>query len=156
MTTASRRLAGILLLLVPTVAFGGTSLLRLLVSDPAYAGNALRQDLWRAGHAHAGVLLLLALVLLRYADEARLGRVASAVARHGVPVGAVLLPAAFFLAVLDPAASEPNALIHLAWPGALAVVAGVATTGVGLLRSPTVAPETPAAPRAPARRLDGV
>jgi hypothetical protein len=89
------------------------------------------------------VLLLLALVLLRYADEARLGPVAAAVARHGVPVGALLLPAAFFGSVLDARATEPNALIHLAWVGAVAVVAGVATTGVGLLR---------ASPRSPGGR----
>jgi hypothetical protein len=29
-------------------------------------------DLWRAGHAHVGVLLVLSLVLLRYVDDARL------------------------------------------------------------------------------------
>ncbi len=34
--------------------------------------NPLRQDLWRAGHAHAGVWLILALVVLRYVDEANL------------------------------------------------------------------------------------
>jgi hypothetical protein len=34
--------------------------------------NPLRQDLWRAGHAHAGVWLILALVGLRYVDEANL------------------------------------------------------------------------------------
>jgi hypothetical protein len=32
----------------------------------------VRQDLWRASHAHAGVYLILALVILRYVDEARL------------------------------------------------------------------------------------
>jgi hypothetical protein len=35
----------------------GVSLLSLLISDPAYAANPLRQNLWRAGHARAGVLL---------------------------------------------------------------------------------------------------
>jgi formate hydrogenlyase transcriptional activator len=31
-----------------------------------YADNSLRHDLWRAGHAHAGVYLVLSLVMLRY------------------------------------------------------------------------------------------
>ena len=66
MSVASRRLAGVLLIVLPTVVFGDTSLLTLLISDPAYQANPLRQGLWRAGHAHAGVFLLLALVLLRY------------------------------------------------------------------------------------------
>lgn len=146
MSRASRRLAGMLLVALPTVALGGTSLLRLLIDDPAYQENELRQDLWRAGHAHAAVLLVLSLVLLRYVDEARLGPRARAVARHGVPVAAILLPAAMFLSVLDADATEPNALVHLAWLGAASLVAGVLTTGVGLLRADGDEPVRPSAP----------
>ncbi len=65
MTNESRRLAGILLIILPTVIYGGVMILRLLIGDPRYAQNHLRQDLWRAGHAHAGVLLVLSLVALR-------------------------------------------------------------------------------------------
>ena len=72
MTHESRRLAGILLIVLPTVMFGGVSILSLLIGDPTYMKNPLRQDLWRAGHAHAGVWLILALVALRYVDEADL------------------------------------------------------------------------------------
>jgi len=130
----SRRLAGILLLLLPTVAFGGTSILSLLIGDPAYAQNQLRQDLWRAGHAHAGVLLVLSLVTLRYVDEANLPRGMKSLARHAIPAAAVLLPAAFFLSVLSPDATEPNALIYLAYAGAASLVAGLLVLGVGLIR----------------------
>ena len=59
MSSDSRRLAGLLLVILPTVMVGGVSILTLLIHDPAYMRNPLRQDLWRAGHAHAGVLLLL-------------------------------------------------------------------------------------------------
>src|SRR3712207_9229963 len=72
MTPASRRVAGLLLIIFPTVVIGGVSVLTLLVNDPGYTANPLRQDLWRAGHAHAGVLLILSLVALRYVDEAML------------------------------------------------------------------------------------
>jgi hypothetical protein len=73
MSTSSRRLAGVLLVLFPTVVYGGVSVLRLLIDrSSGYADNPLRQDLWRAGHAHAGVLLFLSLVVLRYVDEATL------------------------------------------------------------------------------------
>jgi hypothetical protein len=107
----------------------------MLVNDPSYQENALRQDLWRAGHAHAGVLLVLSLVALRYVDETRLGRVATEVARHGIPVGAVLLPVAFFLSMPTPQTTEPNALIWLAPVGAVSVIAGLLTLGIGLLRT---------------------
>jgi hypothetical protein len=62
MTPESRRLAGALLVVLPTVMIGGISILTLLIRNPMYMANPLRQDLWRAGHAHAGVFLVLALV----------------------------------------------------------------------------------------------
>ena len=72
MSPQSRLVAGILLILLPTVEIGGASILSLLIADPSYSQNDLRQDLWRAGHAHAGVWLVLSLVALRYVDEATL------------------------------------------------------------------------------------
>ena len=48
MSPQSRLVAGIVLILVPTVEIGGASILSLLIADPAYAQNDLRQDLWRA------------------------------------------------------------------------------------------------------------
>ena len=69
MAPESRRLAGIILIVIPAVAFGGASLLSMIVGQaPGYLDNEVRQSLWRAGHAHAGVMLILALVLLRYVD----------------------------------------------------------------------------------------
>ncbi|MBI3179761.1 MAG: hypothetical protein HYZ27_08875, partial [Deltaproteobacteria bacterium] len=73
MKPKTRTIAAILLLALPTVEIGGASLLWLLTSgEPGYLDNPLRQNLFRAGHAHAGVLLVLGLVALRYVDEARL------------------------------------------------------------------------------------
>ena len=136
MSHESRVTAGILLILLPAVVYGGTSILSLLIGDPAYAQNELRQDLWRAGHAHAGVLLVLSLVTLRYVDEANLpGRLRS-FARHSIPAAAVLLPAAFFLSVLSPDATEPNAMIYLAFVGAVFLASGVLVLGIGLIRRP--------------------
>ena len=136
MSPESRRVAGILLVVLPTVMIGGVSLLTLLVWDASYATNPLRQDLWRAGHAHAGVLLVLSLVVLLYVDEARLPAGAKWFVRSSVPAAAILLPVAFFLSVLSPEAQEPNALIYLAYLGAVAAAAGVVTLGIGLLRRP--------------------
>jgi hypothetical protein len=130
----SRRVAAILLVVLPTVMIGGVSILSLLISDPAYAANPLRQDLWRAGHAHAGVLLVLSLLVLRYVDEARLSARAKAFVRSSVPSSAILLPAAYFLSILSPSATEPNGLIYLAYVGAALLAAGILTLGVGLLR----------------------
>lgn len=121
-------------MVLPTVVAGGASILGM-IDDPAYRENELRQDLWRAGHAHAGVLLVLALVALRYVDEAVLPRRARWFARHSIPAAAVLLPAAFFGSVTDADATEPNALIGVAYVGAALLTAGLLTLGVGLLRT---------------------
>jgi hypothetical protein len=137
MSRESRLTAGVLIILLPTVVYGGTSILSLLVGDSGYADNELRQDLWRAGHAHAGVLLVLSLVTLRYVDEARLSERMKTVARHSVPASAVLLPAAFFLSVLSPEATEPNAMIYLAYLGAVSLAIGLLIIGVGLVRGPS-------------------
>lgn len=139
MSHQSRRLAGILLIVFPSVIYGGVTILRMLIGDPAYIQNDLRQDLWRAGHAHAGVLLLLALVVLRYVDEAELSSGLKAFVRIAAPTAAILLPAAYFLSVLEPDATEPNQLINLAFVGAVVLAIGLFTLGVGLIRTPRAA-----------------
>jgi hypothetical protein len=136
MSYESRFLAGILLIVLPTVMIGGVSILSLLIGDPAYMENPLRQDLWRAGHAHAGVWLILALVALRYVDEANLSNVMKWLVRGSIPIAAILVPAAFFLSVLSPNATAPNGLIYLAYIGAALLAVGVFVLGVGLVRHP--------------------
>ena len=141
MSPESRRAAGILLVILPTVIFGGVSILSLLISARSgYANNPLRQDLWRAGHAHAGVFLVLSLIALRYVDDAVLSDGVKHFVRWAVPVAAILLPLAFFLSVLSPTATEPNGMIYLAYVGAVVLAAGLITLGIGLIRRPRTEP----------------
>lgn len=135
MAPATRRLAGILLILLPTVALGGGSLLTMIVGQiPGYLDNPVRQDLWRAGHAHAGIMLIISLVVLRYVDETNLRGGWLWLARTGAPIAAILMPAGFFGSILLPDQTEPNVLIGLVPFGGLFLVAGVLTTGIGLVR----------------------
>jgi hypothetical protein len=113
--------------------FGGVSILTLLIRDPRYRQNPLRQQLWRAGHAHAGVMLILSLLALLYVDQTDLSDLWKQIVRSAIPSAAILLPLAFFLSVLRPDATRPNALINLAYVGAAALTVGVVTLGVGLL-----------------------
>jgi hypothetical protein len=134
MSPQSRWVAGIVLIIVPTVEIGGASILSLLIADPAYAQNELRQDLWRAGHAHAGVWLVLSLVALRYVDEATLSEGMRWVVRLAFPVAAVLMALGFFLSVLSEEATEPNALIYLTYVAGVLLAVGLLILAVGLLR----------------------
>lgn len=50
MSRESRRLAGILLIVVPAVVFGGASLLSMILGQvPGYLDNPVRQDLGARG-----------------------------------------------------------------------------------------------------------
>ena len=102
-----------------------------MTSDP---WPIFRQDLWRAGHAHAGVLLILSLLVLRYVDETNLSESLKQFVRTGTPTTAILIPASFFLSVLDPESREPNAIIYLAYAGFLLLTATLITLGIGLVR----------------------
>ena len=133
MSHASRRLAGILLVVFPTVIFGGVSLLSFLVNDPAYQENALRQDLWRAGHAHAGVLLLLGLLCQLLADATTQTGFLDWLSRAGVPIAALLMPGGFFFASMGKDRTEPNGFIAMVVLGAFVLAAGLLSLGVGLL-----------------------
>lgn len=138
MNESSKKFAGFLLIILPTVAFGGTALLNMLVTgETGYTDNPLRQDLMRAGHAHAGVLLILSLVILKYVDEANLSAGLKRFVRSGTPITAILIPAAFFLSVLDPQSTEPNNLIYLAYAGFVLLTLTLITVGIGLIRKRT-------------------
>jgi hypothetical protein len=133
MSPQSLASAGQLLVILPAVIFGGVSILTLLIRDPRYRQNPLRQQLWRAGHAHAGVLLILSLVALQYVDQADLSEGWRQVVRTTIPSSAIFLPAAYFLSVLSPTATKPNALINLAYVGAVVLTIGLIVLGIGLL-----------------------
>ncbi len=136
MKKETTKLAGTLLVVLPTVAYGGISLLTFLINrESGYVDNPLRQDLFRAGHAHAGVLLVLSLVLLRYVDEAKLPGGLIKFARVGTPMAALLIPGAFFFSVLDPKSTEPNGLIYLAYAGFVVLLVTLVTLGIGLIRA---------------------
>lgn len=136
MSNESLRLAGILMVVFPTVVFGGATLLwHWITRHTDYYDNPLRRSLWRAGHAHAGVLLILSLVALLLVDQADLGAGGSQLVRSAFPVSAILLPVAYFLSIASPRAERPNRLINLAYVGAVTLTVGMITLGVGLIRA---------------------
>jgi hypothetical protein len=87
----------------------------------------------RAGHAHAGVLVILSLVIQIYADAAGLTGQLGAVARQGVPTAAILMPAGFFFSSMGAGRTTPNRFIWLTIAGTVALAAGVVALGIGLL-----------------------
>jgi hypothetical protein len=135
-SSETKLISGILLITIPSIAYGGFFLLRSLASNaPGYMDNPLRQNMFRAGHAHAGVLVLLSLVCQLLADVAVLPEPLLYLARAGTPAAAILMPLGFFLAVASPKAIKPNGLIRLVYIGAVLLGIGVLTLGIGLIRA---------------------
>lgn len=122
--------AGIVLLLVVTVAYGGTFLLK--VSTGRQPTNDLQKSFYRAGHAHAGVLIvvgLLVMVLVSSPGVPEWSRTWS----DAVLWAAVLMPAGFFLSVVGRDPQRPNRLIALLWVGATVLSVGLVCAGIGLV-----------------------
>jgi hypothetical protein len=134
MSSASQIIAGILLITVLAVEFGGLSLLAMLTRRiPGYLDNPLRQNMFRAGHAHAGVWVVFALVALLWVDQTDFGEPLKWVVRLAFAGAPILMPLGFFLSVTRPDAERPNGVITLVYAGGLALAIGALTLGVGLL-----------------------
>jgi hypothetical protein len=129
-------MAGLSLVLVPTIEMGGSFLLGALIDrDSGYMANPLRQNFFRAGHAHAGVLTILSLLCQIFVDAARLSPALAWLVRIGTPLAGILISAGFFFSVLPPAAAAPGRAIVLIYAGALALALSVLSLGIGLLRA---------------------
>ena|SRR5438105_15884467 len=98
MTREARIRSGIILITVPTQ-------------------NPLRQNFFRAGHAHAGVVVILSLICQMLADGAVLPPLLWAV-RIGVPLAAILISAGFVFSVLPPPATKASGAVSLIYLGA--------------------------------------
>jgi hypothetical protein len=133
MSSDARLMCGLTLLLVPTIIYGGLTLLGV-VSGGRYGAPAppdlspLQVTLYRAMHAHAGVLSVLALFLQIALDHVALPGGAIWPLRM-VAVGVPVLVAAGFagLAHFPPL----RAMLYL---GALLLAATTVSVGVGLIR----------------------
>lgn len=133
LSSDAKTTAGILLIAIVAVEFGGMYMVRLVRGDaPA---TPFQVSFSRAGHAHAGVLVILALVCLILADAAEVSGLQATLARSSVALAAILMPAGFFLSSMGSARTQPNGSLVLVWIGAGVLAAGVVALGIGLLSS---------------------
>ncbi len=132
LTDQSRIIAGVVLLTIVTIEFGGWFLVR--ITRGAVPMTDFQKSFARAGHGHAGVLVVLSLIGLVLADAAGLTGFSGVVGRLGVPVAAVLMSAGFFASSSGRGeVTGPSRLIWVVWAGAASLAIGVVTLGIGLL-----------------------
>lgn len=121
---------GVAVLTVIGIMSGGTFLLR--ISTHGMPFNDLQKSFFRAGHAHAGVLVILGLVcaLLQWAAGVDSAWQWASV---GVLGSALLIPGGFFLSVLGEEPQRPGRLIALLWAGVVILALSLATVGVSVI-----------------------
>ncbi len=132
-STDTLHTAGVLLLALVAVEYGGITVLRMVTGQ--IPRTPFQTTFAWAGHAHAGVLVILSLVGLVLADQTQMTGVQEFIARNGIWLAAILFPAGFFLSSAGPGRTEPNNLILFVYLGALSLTAGVTALGIGLLQT---------------------
>ncbi len=132
LSTESQVLAGILFLSLVTVETGGLYMVRLVRGQDEV--TPFQMSFARAGHAHAGVLLVLALVCQPYVDATGLDGVQEWLARAGVAAAALLMPGGFFFSSMGKGRTQPNGFIVMVFLGAALLAISLTSLGLGLLR----------------------
>jgi hypothetical protein len=131
LSSDSRTTAGVILLTILFVEYGGWVVLRVVRGRVPMTD--FQKSFARAGHAHAGVLVTLALVGLILVDAADVSGSTAVLARNGILAAAVLIPAGFFLSSAGRDVERPNRLIVLLYAGMVTLALGVTSLGIGLL-----------------------
>ena len=62
MSGNSKLISGIILLTIPTIQYGGYFLLTLISGRTKLSLTDFQKSMFRAGHAHAGVLVILSII----------------------------------------------------------------------------------------------
>ncbi|MFI9489078.1 hypothetical protein ACIG47_22010 [Promicromonospora sp. NPDC052451] len=127
----ARITAGIVLLTVVGIESGGFFLLK--VFGGRMVATDLQKSFFRAGHAHAGVLVILGLLCLLLAEATDLTGFWRWLGATGVLCAAILLPAGFFFSAMGEGRTTPNRAVVLLPAGAVVLAAGVVTLAAGLL-----------------------
>lgn len=122
--------AGATLLTVIGIMSGGTFLLRVHTKGLAF--NPLQKTFFRAGHAHAGVLVILGLVVILVAVASG-APAAWQWTGVGVLASALLIPAGFFLSVLGSDPKRPGRAMALLWVGVVVLALSLAAAAVGVI-----------------------
>ncbi len=128
---AARLMLGLTIVTVPTIEFGGYFLLSQ-VGRNNIIRTPMQRTFYRAGHAHAGVLVLLALIGQLLVDATTLAEGVQWAVRVGLFAAPLLVSGGFFFAP-PREGDKPTRFILLIYAGALILAVTMITLGLGLL-----------------------
>ena len=124
---------GVILLTVPTIMYGGYFLLTILSGRQKLALTDFQKSMFRAGHAHAGVLVILALVAEILFDFAHIHPILEKIGRIGFPLAAILISGGFFAGAAGKAIVKPTRGIAILYTGIVILTISLIILGIGLI-----------------------
>jgi hypothetical protein len=128
----ARIIIGIMLITIPTVEFGGVFLLSGLRKQSGYSENGVQGHYFRAGHAHAGVLLILGIIAQVLVDQTSFAPGLACAVRAGFFLPPILISAGFFLGA-PGAEGKPKPLLTLVYIGGILLALSTVVLGLGLV-----------------------
>lgn len=135
MTNETRKMSGAILLSVPTIIYGGYFLLTVLSGEQDQLNlTDFQKSMFRAGHAHAGVLVMFALLIQLFVDHATLSKSWKMFVRVSFPIAAILVSLGFFAAAIGDQITKPTGLIAILYVGIALLIVGFLTLGIGLIK----------------------
>jgi hypothetical protein len=135
MSPTARLFCGIILLTVPSIVYGGYFLLTILSGKSRLPLTDFQKSMFRAGHAHAGVLVILSLIAEILADQANLPKGLIVFIRIAFPLAAILVSGGFFAGGSGRGAQSPNSLIMILYMGVGVLLLSLLVLGIGLVSS---------------------
>ena len=134
MSEASRWMVALAFISLPTIAFGGSFLLTLLKRQVGTENiTPVQREYFKAGHAHAGVLVTLAIISQLILDFSRFDEWAVWFLRVGLFIAPLLISAGFFAGAPRIEGGKPGALVKLIPVGAVVFSISAIATGLSLL-----------------------
>lgn len=131
MSDASRWMVAIAFISLPTIAFGGYFLLSILRKQVGTENvTGIQREYFKAGHAHAGVLVILSIIGQLVLDYSLFNETLVWVMRIGLFAAPLLISGGFFGGAPRTAEGKPGGLVTLIPLGA--TVMSLSTLGVGL------------------------
>lgn len=127
---------GISLISIPTIQFGGQFLLSILSGKRDNLElTVFQKSMFRAGHAHAGVLTILGIICQILTDYISVHIIFEWTIRIGVPTAALLISGGFFAGATGKNVTSPTRFIGLVYSGSAILAACLIMLGIGLIIS---------------------
>ena len=131
MSDATRWMVALAFISLPTIAFGGSFLLTLLKRQVGTENiTSVQREYFKAGHAHAGVLVTIAIIGQIVLDYSRFQDWAVWLLRIGLFISPIFISAGFFGGAPRKEGDKPGSLVKLISFGA--IIFSLSTLGLGI------------------------